>query len=305
MIWSLLAQAQPAAPLMLPDSVQKAKFAQAGDKLANLDLEAVMRNLLSQSIWILVKILVAVFIYLVGRWVLRRLLRLLDVVFERRNVDTSLRTFARNALAVIFSVILVLVVVQTLGVNVTSLIAVASAATLAIGMALSGTAQNFAGGVMILLMKPYRVGDFITAQGQSGTVHEIKLFSTVVKTGDNRTIYIPNNSIATAIVDNASTATQRRVDWSVSIAYGDDVEAARRTLLEILEADDRVLRDPAAVVRVASLAESAVSLTVRAWVRTDDYWDVFFDNNERFYRELPGKGLHFPFPQLDIHMPQK
>ena len=305
MIWSLLAQAQPAAPLMLPDSVQKAKFAQAVDKLANLDLEEVMRNLLSQSIWILVKILVAVFIYLVGRWVLRRLLRLLDVVFERRNVDTSLRTFARNALAVIFSVILVLVVVQTLGVNVTSLIAVASAATLAIGMALSGTAQNFAGGVMILLMKPYRVGDFITAQGQSGTVHEIKLFSTVVKTGDNRTIYIPNNSIATAIVDNASTATQRRVDWSVSIAYGDDVEAARRTLLEILAADDRVLRDPAAVVRVASLAESAVSLTVRAWVRTDDYWDVFFDNNERFYRELPGKGLHFPFPQLDIHMPQK
>ncbi len=305
MIWSLLAQAQPAAPLMLPDSVQKAKFAQAVDKLANLDLEEVMRNLLSQSIWILVKILVAVFIYLVGRWVLRRLLRLLDVVFERRNVDTSLRTFARNALAVIFSVILVLVVVQTLGVNVTSLIAVASAATLAIGMALSGTAQNFAGGVMILLMKPYRVGDFISAQGQSGTVHEIKLFSTVVKTGDNRTIYIPNNSIATAIVDNASTATQRRVDWSVSIAYGDDVEAARRTLLEILEADDRVLRDPAAVVRVASLAESAVSLTVRAWVRTDDYWDVFFDNNERFYRELPGKGLHFPFPQLDIHMPQK
>ncbi len=285
--------------------MQKAKFAQAVDKLANLDLEEVMRNLLSQSIWILVKILVAVFIYLIGRWVLRRLLRLLDVVFERRNVDTSLRTFARNALGVIFSVILVLVVVQTLGVNVTSLIAVASAATLAIGMALSGTAQNFAGGVMILLMKPYRVGDFITAQGQSGTVHEIKLFSTVIKTGDNRTIYIPNNSIATAIVDNASTAPQRRVDWSVSIAYGDDVETARRTLLEILEADDRVLRDPAAVVRVASLNESAVSLTVRAWVRTDDYWDVFFDNNERFYRELPGKGLHFPFPQLDIHMPRK
>ena len=107
------------------------------------------------------------------------------------------------------------------------------------------------------------------------------------------------------VVDNASTAPQRRVDWSVSIAYGDDVETARRTLLEILEADDRVLRDPAAVVRVASLNESAVSLTVRAWVRTDDYWDVFFDNNERFYRELPGKGLHFPFPQLDIHMPRK
>ena len=302
MIWSLLAQAQPAAPLMLPDSVQKAKFAQAVDKLANLDLEEVMRNLLSQSIWILVKILVAVFIYLIGRWVLRRLLRLLDVVFERRNVDTSLRTFARNALGVIFSVILVLVVVQTLGVNVTSLIAVASAATLAIGMALSGTAQNFAGGVMILLMKPYRVGDFITAQGQSGTVREIKLFSTVITTGDNQTIYIPNNSIATAIIDNYSTADRRRVDWTVGISYGDDVDNARRAILELLTADARIMQDPAPVVWVAALADSSVNLSARAWVKNADYWDVFFEYNEKFYKTLPSKGVNFPFPQMDVHM---
>ncbi len=148
----------------------------------------------------------------------------------------------------IFTLLLVLIVVSTLGVNVTSLIAVFSAATLAIGMALSGTAQNFAGGVMILLMKPYRVGDYISAQGQSGTVREIKLFSTVITTVDNQTIYIPNNSIATAIIDNYSTSDTRRVDWTIGISYGDDVDTARAAILAILAADSRVLGDPAPVV---------------------------------------------------------
>ena len=155
---------------------------------------------------------------------------------------------------------------------------------------------------MILLMKPYRVGDFISAQGQSGTVREIKLFSTVITTGDNRTIYIPNNSIATAIVDNYSTAGQRRVDWTVSIAYGDDIRVAREALLEILRADSRILADPEPVVWVAALGESSVDLSVRAWVDSADYWNVFFENNERFYAHLPERGLHFPFPQLDVHM---
>ena len=187
-----------------------------------------------------------------------------------------------------------MIVVQTLGVNVTSLIALFSAATLAIGMALSGTAQNFAGGVMILLMKPYRVGDFISAQGQSGTVREIKLFSTVITTGDNQTIYIPNNSIATAIIDNYSTSETRRVDWTIGISYGDDVDAARRALLDLLAADSRVLTDPAPVVWVAALADSSVNLSVRAWVKNADYWDVFFENNEKIYKLLPLKGISFP-----------
>ena len=215
MFWTILLQADaPAGPLMLPDSVQKANFAQTVEKLANLDLHELLRSMLSETIWILVKIAVALAIYFVGRWIVRRILRLLDAAFERRRVDVSLRQFMRNTVSVVFSLILIMIVVQTLGVNVTSLIAVFSAATLAIGMALSGTAQNFAGGVMILLMKPYRVGDFISAQGQSGTVREIKLFSTVITTGDNQTIFIPNNSIATAIVDNYSTAELRRVDWT-------------------------------------------------------------------------------------------
>lgn len=301
-MWTFLSTDTP-APLMLPDSVQKANFAKAVEKLANIDYHELLQTMLSETVWIVIKILIALAIYFIGRWIVRRIIRLLDVAMEHRKVDVSLRSFMRNTIRVIFTLILVLIVVQTLGVNVTSLIAVASAATLAIGMALSGTAQNFAGGVMILLMKPYRVGDYITAQGQSGTVRDIKLFSTVITTVDNRTIYIPNNSIATSIIDNYSTAELRRVDWSISIAYGDDVAVARKAILDILAADKRVLSQPAApVVWITALADSSVNLTVRAWTRNGDLWDVYFENYELFYNRLPEAGVNFPFPQMDVHL---
>lgn len=301
--FSFLAQDE-IVPAFVPDSVQKAKFAETVDKIMHLDLEKFFTDMLSQATWILIKLAIALVIYFVGRWVMRRILRLLDLAFENRKVDLSLRSFARNTVQAVFVIVLLMIVVQTLGVNVTSLIAIFSAATLAIGMALSGTAQNFAGGIMILVMKPYRVGDFISAQGQSGTVREIKLFSTVITTPDNRTIYIPNNSIATAIVDNYSTAELRRVDWTVGISYGDDVDAIRMAILAQLAADARVLQEPAAVVWVSELADSAVTLTVRAWVKNADYWNVFFEHNEKFYKQLPEKGAHFPFPQMDVHVKQ-
>jgi len=300
-MWTFLA-AESAEPLILPDSVQKANLAKAVEKIATLDYHEVLQTMLSEAVWIVIKIVIALAIYFLGRWIVRRVVRLIDVAMERRKVDVSLRSFMRNTVRVVFSLILVLIVVQTLGVNVTSLIAVFSAATLAIGMALSGTAQNFAGGVMILMMKPYRVGDYISAQGQSGTVREIKLFSTVITTTDNQTIYIPNNAIATAIIDNYTTAEQRRVDWTVGISYGDDVDVARETILAMLAADARILRETAPVVWVAALADSSVNLTVRAWVANADYWDVFFEYNERFYKELPKVGINFPFPQMDVHV---
>lgn len=300
-MWTFLA-AESAEPLILPDSVQKANLAKAVEKIATLDYHEVLQTMLSEAVWIVIKIVIALAIYFLGRWIVRRVVRLIDVAMERRKVDISLRSFMRNTVRVVFSLILVLIVVQTLGVNVTSLIAVFSAATLAIGMALSGTAQNFAGGVMILMMKPYRVGDYISAQGQSGTVREIKLFSTVITTTDNQTIYIPNNAIATAIIDNYTTAEQRRVDWTVGISYGDDVDIARETILAMLAADARILRETAPVVWVAALADSSVNLTVRAWVANADYWDVFFEYNERFYKELPKAGINFPFPQMDVHV---
>ena len=299
---ALFAQADK-APLIVPDSVQKANFAEAVRKLTSLDVDTLLRNLLSESVWILVKILIALVIYFIGRWIVRRLIRVLDGICERRKVDVSLRSFLRNTIRVVFMLLLVLIVVSTLGVNVTSLIAVFSAATLAIGMALSGTAQNFAGGVMILLMKPYRIGDYISAQGQSGTVREIKLFSTVITTVDNQPIYIPNDSIATAIIDTYTAAGLRRVDWSVGISYGDDVDVARRTILAMFAVDARILKEPAEpVVRVSALADSSVNLTVRVWTKNADYWDVYFEYNERFYKELPAAGINFPFPQMDVHV---
>ena len=300
-MWTFLAAEDP-APLMVPDSVQKAHFAEAVEKIANIDYHALLQTLLSESVWIVIKIVIALAIYFIGRWVVRRILKLIDVAMQHRHVDTSLRSFTRNSVSAIFTLLLVLSVVSTLGINVTSLIAVASAATLAIGMALSGTAQNFAGGVMILLMKPYRIGDVISAQGQSGTVRDIKLFSTVITTADNQTIYIPNNSIATAIIDNYSKAELRRVDWTVGISYGDDVDVARKAVLAMLAADSRILKDPAPVVWVAALADSSVNLSIRAWVKNGDYWNVFFEHNEEFYKELPKHGLSFPFPQMDVHV---
>lgn len=302
MLWNFLAQAVPAEPLLLPDSVQKANLVQTIDKVMNTDYRQFFSDMLGDAVWIALKLVVALAVYFIGRWIVRRLIALLDLAFEKRRVDVSLRSFMRHTVKIVFTVVLLLIVVQTLGVNVTSVIAIFSAATLAIGMAWSGTAQNFAGGIMILLMKPYRVGDFISAQGQSGTVREINLFSTVITTPDNQTIYIPNNSIATAIVDNYSTAELRRVDWTVSISYGDSIDAARKALLDILAADSRVLADPAPVVWVSALADSSVNLSVRAWVRNADYWNVFFENNERFYDRLPGHGISFPFPQMDVHM---
>lgn len=298
-MWTFLATE---APVIVPDSVQKAHFAEAVNRIVNLDVSELVGSLLRESVWIVIKVLIALAIYFVGRWIVRRVLRVVDVAMQHRNVDTSLRSFTRNTISAVFTLLLILIVVSTLGVNVTSLIAVASAATLAIGMALSGTAQNFAGGVMILLMKPYRIGDYISAQGQSGTVRDIKLFSTVITTADNQTIYIPNNSIATAIIDNYSTAELRRVDWTVGISYGDDVDAARKAILSMLAADSRIMPDSAPVVWVAALADSSVNLSIRAWVKNGDYWNVFFEHNEQFYKELPKAGISFPFPQMDVHV---
>ena len=274
----LYTQTETTEPLILPDSVQKQRLAESIEKLMNLDMQEMLSHLAEQAIWVFVKILIALAFYFVGRWLIRRILRLMDRMFERKEVDISIRPFIRNTASVVMILVLVLVVV------------------------LSGTAQNFAGGVMILAVKPYRVGDYITAQGQSGTVQEIKLFSTVITTVDNQTIYIPNNVIATGIIDNYSTATTRRTDWSLALSYGDDVEVARRVILEMLSADERILKEPAPVVWLNALEDSCIRLTVRAWVKNSDLWEVFFEYNERFYKELPKAGLRFPFPQLDIHV---
>ena len=169
-------------------------------------------------------------------------------------------------------------------------------------MALSGTLQNFAGGVMVLLFKPYRVGDFIEAQGQSGTVKEIQLFNTVLNTADNKTILVPNGSLSTGIINNYSREARRRVDWTFGIGYGDDYDFAKATLAELLDADSRVMKDPAYFIALQSLGDSSVNIVVRAWVSTADYWSVYFDLNEKVYKVFTQKGINIPFPQMDVHL---
>ena len=290
--------------LILPDSVQKAQLTETVTKIFSTDYNALLNNLIEQALWIGLKIILALGIYYTGKWITRWIIRILDRSFERRNVDLSLRNFLRSMIKVVMTILVILAAIQTLGVNTSSFLAIFASAGLAVGMALSGTLQNFAGGVILLLLRPYRIGDFITAQGQSGTVKSIGLFSTQLSTPDNRIIYVPNSAISSSIVDNYSQPTTRRVDWKVSISYGDDIDVARKEILAMLTQDKRVLNDPAPIVVLAELGNSAVILSVRAWAANADYWDLFWNINERIYKELPQKGIHFPYPQMDIHVKQ-
>ena len=278
------------------------KTAVFAEQVKNMTFSDVLALLAEWGIELAAKVAIALAIYFVGRWLIGRLVKVVNKICEKRGVEISLQQFFKNMIKVVLYICLALTVIGILGIDTTSLIAMFASASLAIGMALSGTMQNFAGGVMILLLRPYRIGDYIEAQGQAGTIKEISLFNTVISTVDNKIIYVPNSSISTGIINNYSQAATRRVDWNITISYGDDVEVARRVLMELMSADKRIKQDPAPVVYLASLGDSSVNISARAWVDNADYWGVFFDLNERIYNELPKHGLHFPFPQLSVHV---
>ena len=278
------------------------KTAVVAEQVKNMTFSDILSMLAEWGIEIAAKVAIALAIYFVGRWLIGRLVKIVNKVCEKRGVEISLQQFFKNMIKVVLYICLALTVIGILGIDTTSLIAMFASASLAIGMALSGTMQNFAGGVMILLLRPYRIGDYVEAQGQAGTIKEISLFNTVITTVDNKTIYVPNSSISTGIINNYSQAATRRVDWNITISYGDDVEVARRVLIEMMNSDKRVKQDPAPVVYLTSLGDSAVNISARAWVDNADYWGVYFDLNERIYNELPKHGLHFPFPQLSVHV---
>lgn len=294
--------ALPAA-VEAPDSVVKGLKAieQTFDKVTGFDYQGFFMNLAADAVWVVFKIIIAIVLYYIGRWLIRRLLSFLNHLYDRRHVDPSLRSFLTGVVQALTYVVLALTIIQVLGINTTSIVALLASAGLAVGMALSGTLQNFAGGVMILLFKPYKVGDYISAQGQTGTVTDIRIFSTQILTTDHQTIYIPNNSISTSIIDNFSQAEFRRVEWSVSVEYGTDADRVREIIIDLLRADGRVLSEPAQpVVYLAAMEDSAIKFSARAWVRNADYWGVFFEINEKIYKTLPREGIAFPFPQLDV-----
>ena len=291
--------------LIVPDSIQKARFAEAITRLADEEfVRGIGGEMLNWLVWTGIKFLISLVIYYIGRWLLGKLVRIIDAVMTRREVEVSLHSFILTAIKTLGYVLLVLIIVSVLGFNSSSFIAVLASMGLAIGMALSGTLQNFAGGVMILVLRPYRVGDYIEAQGVSGTVSSISLFNTVIHTTDKKTIYIPNNAISTSIINNYSTSTTRRCSWKISVSYGDNYDTIREAMYAIIHRDGRALETPAPYVRIDVLADSAVIIEARAWVLNSEYWDFYDAITEACYKELPQHGANFPFPQLDVHLTQ-
>jgi len=248
------------------------------------------------------KIVGAIAVWIIGSWIIKALIRAFSKMLEKGKTDVSLIPFLKGIVGGLLKVMLVISVLGMLGVQMTSFIAIIGAVGLAIGLALSGTLQNFAGGVMILLFKPFKAGDFIEAQGHIGTVSEIQIFNTILKTLDNRTIIIPNGGLSTSSMINYSTEPQRRVDWTVGIAYGDDIDKARAAIKSLCDDDSRILKDPEVFIGVSELADSSVNFTVRAWINAEDYWPVFFDMNENVYKKFDKEGLNIPFPQMDVHV---
>jgi small conductance mechanosensitive channel len=248
------------------------------------------------------KLLGAIVVLIIGLWIIGRISKIIKSTFEKREMDPSLRGFLSSMISVLLKVLLVISVMSMVGIAVTSFIAILGAAGLAIGLALSGTLQNFAGGVILLIFKPFKVGDFITAEGHSGTVEEIQIFVTYLKTPQNVTIIIPNSGLATNSLTNFSAKPIRRADWSFGIAYGDSFDKAKEVLLKLIEEDERILKDPEPFIALGELADSSVNLTVRAWANSGDFWGVFFDMNEKVYKAFAKEGINIPFPQMDVHL---
>ena len=269
---------------------------------SNVSLDVFLAKMIDLGISVGSKILLAIVVFLVGRWIVRRLNKLLAKILEKRHVEASLSTFVKSLVNITLTLLLIIVVIGVLGIETSSFIALFASAGVAIGMALSGTLQNFAGGVMILLFKPFKVGDTIEAQGQSGTVREIQIFNTILATPDNKIIIIPNGGLSTGLMKNYSREATRWVDWEFGIAYGDDYTKARAVIARLLDADGRVLKDPAYFIALTSLGESSVNIVVRAWVNAGDYWGVYFDMNEKVYKTFAEENLNIPFPQLDVHL---
>lgn len=248
------------------------------------------------------KIIAAIVVLLLGRWVIKLIKKWMANGLMSRHGDTTLHSFLSNLVAVVLNFFLIMAIVGILGINTSSLVALLASAGLAVGMSLGGTLQNFAGGVLIVLFRPFKVGDFISAQGMEGIVNEIQIFNTHLLTTDNKEVILPNGALATGVMTVFSKQDTRRVDWVFSIAYGDDYDKAKTVLRQLLDEDQRVLKSPEPFIELGKLNSSSVDITVRAWVNSADYWPTFFSMNEKVYKTFAKEGLNIPFPQMDVHM---
>lgn len=358
----------PVVPL--DDSAEKGKS--AFDALKGLGFDDAISTIANGIVQFTFKLLIAILVFYVGKFIIKKIYALVYSILVNRKVDASLTTFILSLIRIVLYFILIITVVGIIGIETSSFLALFASAGVAIGMALSGTLQNFAGGVLILLLKPYKVGDYIETQGYTGTVKEIQIFHTIINTSDNKAIIIPNGGLSTGSINNYSLEQYRRVDWTIGLSYGTDYEAAKKVILEMLESDDRVVKqyleddikqrkehlieenrllhqndeakesveikqswwkrfksrrknhheeiqeklreqvslnkgitvkkDCTPFVGLSQLADSSINIVVRAWTHSSNYWGVFFEMNERFYKELPENGFSFPFPQMDVHI---
>ena len=318
----------PTPKVLPPDSVREV----TKNLIAKMQTEpdVFWDEFLQNALMFGLKVLAALLIYIVGSWLIGRVKKMLRRVFDRKRTERTLASFITSLVTISLTVLLVIVTVSTLGVNTTSLAALLAAGGMAIGMALSGTVQNFAGGIMLLAFKPFKAGDFIAAQDFSGTVVEVNITATKILTVDNRVVILPNGALSNGTIDNYTARPFRRVQWQVSLAYGTDADAFTGKALQMLAEDKRVLQAdtdmdalykelnisayqlntvgyrvdsiPAPFVALQSLNANDITFIVRVWTRSDDYWDLYFDMQKRFYTELPQAGFSFAYPHLDVTM---
>lgn len=265
-----------------------------------------MEAIIAQSQEILLnyglKILAAIAIFLVGKWIAKFLTQLLSRIMEKSGIETTLVTFAANLGYATLIVFVVLAALNQLGIQTTSFIAIIGAAGLAIGLAMQNSLSNFAAGVMLIVFHPFRVGDYIEAAGTSGTVIQIKLFTTTLRTGDNRLIHVPNGNIISDNITNFSANDTRRIDMTFSIGYDDDIKQAKTIIEQVLKNNGQVLDEPAPTIGVAELGDSSINIAVRPWVRTGDYWPTLYALNETIKGEFDGANISIPYPQTDVHL---
>ena len=277
---------------------------QITETLTNKLGDLALNNITEYLITLGKNLLAAIIIYIVGKFVIGKLLKLIRRIMQKREVEPSLFTFLDSLCTIGLYIILAVSIVAVLGIETTSIAALLASAGVAIGMALSGTLQNFAGGVMILVLKPFKVGDLIEAQGHLGTVRMIQIFSTVITTPDNQTIIIPNGGLATGTIKNITKENKRRVDIDINVAYGTSPEDVRKVVFDICNADERIEKegDRKPALPMTSMADSSISFQLRVWTDTDTYWPVKFETTEKIYDALNAAGISIPFPQLDVHM---
>jgi len=270
--------------------------------LAGFDWAGLWETVRTAGLDFAMKALIAIVIFYVGRTIARLVTKGLRNVMQSQEVDKILETFVSNLVYWALMIFVIIAAINQVGIQTTSLIAVMGAAGLAVGLALQGSLANFAAGVLIVMFRPYRVGDFVEAAGIAGVVQQVQILTTILKTGDNKQIVVPNGQIMSSIITNYSANDTRRVDMTIGVSYDDDLDKVRETIRELVEADERILKDPECLIAVSELADSSVNFFVRPWVKTADYWGVMFDLTEAIKKRFDREGISFPFPQQDVHL---